>query len=339
MDTWDSPCLAGLGVNPAAVAAEALSLLQLPDSIELSALSEDGIKTLDAALAVDQPAILADFLSYAASRLSVLSGGTADAPAAVTTFRDLLGRRLTPPDADRVDAFIEHALTLTTWAAPAEPDQERFGPLARGYLTLVLQGRRDDARAFVQDALRRGTSIRSILLDVLEAAQREIGRRWQIGQISVAQEHYCTAVTQMVLTDLYPRLFTGTPSPHRLVAVDAPGSLHQVGLRMVVDLLEFEGWETSYVTSTDPGDIVDHVAQHQASVLAISVSMPGQIPHVQALIAAIRSDPRARDVKVLVGGRPFTVAPELVSAIGADDFASSAADAVTTCNRLVQVTS
>ncbi|MGO4257602.1 cobalamin B12-binding domain-containing protein [Marmoricola sp. RAF53] len=339
MDRWDSSCLAGLSADPAALAVEALELLGLPDSAELSALSEDGVKTFDAALAVGQPAVLADFLSYAASRLEVLAPGQAHPQEAVASFRGLLRERLSAPDARAAEDFLDRALDLTLWAAPQEPDQDRFGPLARGYLTLVLQGRREDARALVQDALRDGTSIRTILVDVLEAAQREIGRRWQVGEITVAQEHYCTAVTQMVLADLYPYLFTGTGGARRLVAVDAPGSLHQVGLRMVVDLLEHEGWETTHVRSADAEAIVEQVAKARAAVLAISASMPGQISGVRALISAVRADPRVRGVKVLVGGRPFTVAPDLVTAVGADATATSAADAVTVCNRLVRARS
>ncbi len=335
MDKWDASCLAALGASPAAVAAEALDLLALPDSSELAALVEDGVKTLDAALAVGQPAILADFLSYAATRLEALADGQGDPHEAVTAFRALIHDRLSEPDSQLVEDFIERALGMTLWTAPQAPDPEGFGPVARGYLTLVLQGRGDDARALVQDALRSGTTIRSVIVDVLETAQREIGRRWQVGEITVAQEHYCTAVTQMVLTDLYPHLFAGADRARRLVAIDAPGSLHQVGLRMVVDLLENEGWATAYVSSTDIDEILEHVTRHQAGVLAISASMPSQIPGVRALIAAIRADPRARDLKVLVGGRPFIVAPDLVSAVGADDSATSAAGAVAACNRLV----
>ncbi len=33
----------------------------------------------------------------------------------------------------------------------------------------------------------------------------------------------------------------------RLVAVHAPGSLHFLGLRRVTDVLECQGWRTSYV--------------------------------------------------------------------------------------------
>lgn len=190
----------------------------------------------------------------------------------------------------------------------------------------------------MRDALRGGATIREILIDVLETAQREVGRRWEVGKISVAQEHYSTAVTQMVLTDLYPSLFAGTQNSRRLVAVDAPGSLHQIGLRMVVDLLQYEGWDTDYVGPASPEEAVERVAKHQADILAVSVSMPGQLPVVRTMIASLRADPRTRCVKILVGGRPFTLAPDLVAVVGGDAWAANATDAVTVCDRLVPAT-
>ena len=43
-----------------------------------------------------------------------------------------------------------------------------------------------------------------------EPVQHEIGRLWQINHISVAHEHYCTSVTQMIMSELYPYA-TGLP--------------------------------------------------------------------------------------------------------------------------------
>ncbi len=328
--------MASLGTTPGVVAAEVLGIFELPDSLELAALAEDGVKTFDAALAVGQPAILADFLSYAASRVEVLAPGHRPPHEAVATARGLLSSRLSERDGRSAEDFLNRALELTTWSAPADPTPGEFGALARGYLALILQGRSEDARALVLDARRHGISLREVLVDVLESAQREIGRRWQIGEISIAQEHYCTAVTQMVLTDLYPSLFAGTATTRRLVAAEAPGSLHQVGLRMVVDLLQCEGWDTKYLGPATPEQVVDSLAEHQAVVLAISASMPSQIAAVSAMIATVRADPRTREVKVLVGGRPFAVAPDLVALVGADACALSAADAVTACDQLSQ---
>ena len=185
--------------------------------------------------------------------------------------------------------------------------------------------------------MKVGTDLATVLIDVLEPAQKEIGRRWQEGEISVAQEHLCTSVTQQVMSELYPYLFTGVPRRHRLVAAQAPGSLHEVGLRMVVDLLEHEGWETTYLgEGNTPDEVVEALVTRHADVLAISASMPGQVRGVVALVTAVRSDPRTAAVKVVVGGRPFLVDPGLVAEVGADGSAADARETVELCARIVE---
>ncbi len=63
--------------------------------------------------------------------------------------------------------------------------------------------------------------------------------------------------------------------------------------------------------------------------------MPSQIGDVTAMIRAVRLDVRTRNVKVVVGGRPFLVAPDLAVVVGADGWARDARTAVDVCNRLV----
>jgi methanogenic corrinoid protein MtbC1 len=338
MGGWESVPLVGLAVAPAAVGADVLRLLDLPRDDDLMELAELGVTTLDAALAHDRPALLADCLAFAARRLVVLTGrrpGRADLLA--------LPGRLAPgtiPQAavGAVESFLARALDVMV-----PGDLERLDPLpglgdlARRYLVAALDGRRDEAVAMVLDAVRHGTDLATVLTDVLEPAQKEIGRLWQEGEISVAQEHLCTSITQRVMSELYPYLFTGAPRRHRLVAVQAPGSLHEVGLRMVVDLLEHEGWDTTYLgEGASAAEVVESVATHRADVLAVSASMPGQVRGVAALIAAVRSDPRTARVKVVVGGRPFLVDPGLVEDLGADGSAVDARETVALCGRMVE---
>jgi methanogenic corrinoid protein MtbC1 len=338
MGGWQSSVLAGLGIAPAAVGADVLRLLELPRDDDFMELAELGVSTCDAALAHDRPSLLADYLAFAARRIEVLAERTPHR-AALLALPGRLAPATVPPEAvGPLEAFLARSL-----AALRPGDLERLDPpmglddLARGYLDAVLDGRREQAVSLVLDAVRHGKDLAAVLVDVLEPAQKEIGRLWQEGEISVAQEHLCTSVTQQVMSELYPYLFTGVPRRHRLVAAQAPGSLHEVGLRMVVDLLEHEGWDTTYLgDGATPGEVVETLASRHAEVLAISASMPGQVRGVMALVSAVRTDPRTAEVKVVVGGRPFLVDPGLVAEVGADGSAADARQTVELCSRLVE---
>jgi methanogenic corrinoid protein MtbC1 len=338
MGRWESDVLRPLRTEPGELGAQVLGRLGLPLREELRELAEMGLTTLDLALAHRSPELLADYLAFAARRISVLTPTYPSRDQARVRVRALVADLLPPDGAAAVEDFLDR--TVATAPTQADTDPPELDDRARRYLDLALAGLSEEAVAVVVGAAQSGTDLAVVLIDILEAAQRELGRLWAIGTVSVAQEHYCTALTQLAMSALYPYLFTGVPDARarrRLVAVQAGGSLHEVGLRMVADLLEHEGWDTTYLgAESDPARVVDALLDRRAEVLAISASMPAQIGAVATLVDAVRAEPRAAAVKVVVGGRLFLVAPALATELGADGMARDAREAVALCARLTE---
>ena len=132
---------------------------------------------------------------------------------------------------------------------------------------------------------------------------------------------------------LYPRLLLNrTLLGRSLVATSVGTEAHEVGIRMISDLMEQAGWRTTYLGADVPhSDVIESVAQHRADVLAVSATMAGHLRGVRELIALLRADPRCRGVRVLVGGRPFTINSQLAAAVGADGWAPGALEALELC--------
>ena len=209
---------------------------------------------------------------------------------------------------------------------------ELEGP-AQDYLQAALEGRRDEAIGIIRDAMLDDVDVSEIMLGILQPAQVELGRLWERGEISIAHEHYTTAITQLSLSLLYPRLLLNrTLLGRSLVATSVGTEAHEIGIRMISDLMEQAGWRTTYLGADVPhADVVEQVAQHRADVLAVSATMAGHIRGVRELIAALRADPRCHRVRVLVGGRPFTINPRLAADVGADGWAPGAREAIELC--------
>lgn len=72
--------------------------------------------------------------------------------------------------------------------------------LARDYLAALLKADRKKAGNLVAEGMEQGISIKDIYLKVFQRTQQEIGRLWQLNKITVAQEHFCTAATQMIMS-------------------------------------------------------------------------------------------------------------------------------------------
>ena len=207
--------------------------------------------------------------------------------------------------------------------------------LARQFLDTVRRADRRTAGQMILDAVRDGTSVKTIYMQVFQRTQREIGRLWQTNQVGVAEEHFCTAATQMIMSQLYPYIFTGERKARRAVIACVGGELHEIGARMVADFLEMSGWDTYFLgANTPPHSILQTVQEHQVEVLALSATMTFHVSEVTNIISSLRSQ-NSLPTRVLVGGYPFNLSPDLWRKVGADGYAMDAETAVTAADRVI----
>ncbi len=208
--------------------------------------------------------------------------------------------------------------------------------LATAYLAALLGGDAEEAASLVLDAAGRTADVRSLYRDVLVPAQREIGRLWHIGEVSVAVEHFVTASTDRVMARLLP-LHPRPPSRGRtVVAAGVGGNAHAIGLRMIADFFAMDGWRPVYLGTDVPRvDLVESLHEFRADLLALSATLPSQIEETRRVIDGIRADARIRSLPVLAGGAAFEALPGLASEIGADGTTVDPDEAVALGNRLV----
>ena len=173
------------------------------------------------------------------------------------------------------------------------------------YLAALLARNSARARKVVADALADGVAIPDIYLAVLQPALYQVGHLWAMGEISVAEEHYATAVTQQLLHELSARMRV-TPSDGRLAIVTGtPGELHALGGRMVADFLEADGWEVLELGAATPAeDLADLVDREQPDLVALSTSTAGGLPGLAEALDRLRRLPSPP--LVVVGGQFWT---------------------------------
>jgi methanogenic corrinoid protein MtbC1 len=125
------------------------------------------------------------------------------------------------------------------------------------------------------------------------------------------------------------------PRGKTVVAACVGEELHDTGIRMVADLFEMDGWQVYYTGANTPvRSILDAVKDQKADAVALSITMPSRLPDLQYLIRSLRADAATANVRIIVGGYPFGIIPDLWKQIGADACASGAEDAVASANRL-----
>ena len=292
-------------------------------------------------IAVSTPNLFSDYIAWAKEMLSSRTVPGEHLAANLVHLRDVLQRFLLPSmqaiALQYVDAGLEecrrNTLSSPSFLAPAE----RHVDLARRYLDALLAMDRQSASILVLDAVRAGVNVTELYIHVFQRSQEEIGRLWQLNQVSVAQEHFCTAATQLIMSQLYPHIFTGEKNGRTLVAAGVAGDLHELGVRMVADFFEIAGWKTIYLGANTPAQgIVKLLIDHKADVLALSTTMTYHIRPVVDTIKAVRLS-EAKHIKILVGGYPFNRSPDLWAKVGADGHARDASAAVILANDLLML--
>ena len=110
--------------------------------------------------------------------------------------------------------------------------------LAATYLLAILEGDRRKAIGLILKAADEGQSVPTCILKVLQPAQEELGRMWLLGEINVAEEHFATTTTRLVMAQLHAREACGPSNGKTLVAAAVAGNQHDLGIQVVADLFE-----------------------------------------------------------------------------------------------------
>jgi len=296
---------------------------------------------LSEALASSSPDLFADYVAWAKVMLEGRGIPGEDLTGNLEVLRDVLVRELPEELSGLASSYVKAALErlpqLPCDIPSALSGDGLLGQLAGDYLQALLRGERHVASRMILDAVEGGVSVKEVYLRVFQPCQHEIGRLWQMNRLSVAEEHYCTAATQLVMSQLYPLLFGHRKNGRTLVATCVSGDLHEIGVRMVSDFFEIEGWSTFYLGANVPAaSVIRTLRDRKADVLAVSATMTFHVRAVSDLIAEVRASDVGDRVKILVGGYPFVLAPDLWRSIGADAMARDAEESVAVAGRLLE---
>ncbi len=250
-------------------------------------------------------------------------------------MKEALQEQCSPEAVEISSRYIDRALDdLKQFGTEIESFITNENPLyelALKYKEALLEGRRNQATDYIKAAVDSGAKVKDIYRYVFEAVQHEIGRLWQTNKISVAVEHYFTTSTQAIMAQLYPLIFQSEKRGFTIISTSVEKELHEMGIRMVSDFLEMEGWDTYYLGANMPvRDILGIINQKHADILAVSTTMTFNLGKIGELINSVRNYTFDfdKDVKVLVGGRPFLRDEQLWEKVGADGYARNADEAV-----------
>jgi methanogenic corrinoid protein MtbC1 len=172
------------------------------------------------------------------------------------------------------------------------------------YLSQLLAGNRIECRSIVNELLAANIDIRDLYLHLFQQSLYRVGELWESDRISVATEHVATAITESLLNMLYPELFAGERVGNRAIISCGVNEFHQVGGKIVADILELNGWDSFFLGANTPAqDLIRYIDERQPDLLGMSLSIYFNMPALVETIAEVqKSFPR---LDMIVGGQAF----------------------------------
>lgn len=109
------------------------------------------------------------------------------------------------------------------------------------------------ARQLVGQLRSEGAEVETLYANLFSPALRRIGEMWAVGEISVAEEHIASSLVEQLMALLYPEIFVAPRSSReRVLMASGPGERHVIGLRMVADIFEGQGYEVLFLGADTP---------------------------------------------------------------------------------------
>ena len=291
------------------------------------------------AIEIDSLAVFEDYARWASDVLSARGIEPHYLAESLHQVGNACQTALTVAEHEYVQSFIRAGAAIVEKPARAEGAlKEGTGERAlvcRLFTRAILQGQRKAAVGLVMEEIEKGAPLLDIYMDVLEAAQFEVGRLWEANAISVAEEHMATAITQYVIAQLYPRIRREDAIKGRMIITGVEGEHHQIGPNIVADVLEASGWDVRFLGTNVPHrSVLRAIEKHNANVVGISVTMLFNVPQSIHLIDSICRAFGREQVRVVIGGSAFRSRPDIWKETGAQGFAKDARQALTMMDAL-----
>lgn len=172
------------------------------------------------------------------------------------------------------------------------------------FLRSLMTGNRSECSKIIHAHLNNQLSMQEVYEKVIRKSMYEVGELWELNKISVATEHLSSAIVEAILNELYLTIIKSDKNKKKVVVACVENEFHQIGIKMVSDIFELNGWNSFYLGADTPiKELVSFVEFIKPDLLAISLSIYSHIPILEKMIQKMSDE--MPELRILVGGQAF----------------------------------
>ena len=182
-------------------------------------------------------------------------------------------------------------------SAPKPPSDKRLnGQVERMYDALV-SGDETRARSISRRLISEGTNVVMFVQRVLVPALREIGDRWEHGELPIWSEHRASQIAERVLAELSPNPRGRRRGVAAVAAVS--GDHHSLPTMMATVSLRDANWQVHHLGADTPSaELVRFCTEQPVDLAVITVTNPDSIEVAEHTAETLR----AAGIPTIVGG-------------------------------------
>ena len=170
------------------------------------------------------------------------------------------------------------------------------------YTNGLLQGDKEKCISIVEKLITEKTNIKDIYVDLLQRSLYHVGKMWEQGQLSIADEHMGTEITKCLMNKYADKITANKKVGKTALITCVDKEFHEIGARMAADVFELNGWNTYFLgASTPTKEIVKFIEIKKPDVVGLSFNFYMNLLRLLEVIDHIRKN--YPDQKIIIGGQ------------------------------------
>jgi MerR family transcriptional regulator, light-induced transcriptional regulator len=170
------------------------------------------------------------------------------------------------------------------------------------YTNGLLQGDKEKCISIVEKLLAENIEIKDIYVDLFQRSLYHIGKMWEQGQLSIADEHIGTEITKSLMNKYASKISSKKKVGKTALITCIDKEFHEIGARMAADVFELNGWNTYFLGACTPTrEIVKFIEIKKPDVVGLSFNFYMNVLRLFEVIDHIKKN--YPDQKIIIGGQ------------------------------------
>jgi len=227
--------------------------------------------------------------------------------------------------------------TLNSTSTNINKDDIDYDEISKFYFKNLKQENIFKATNLLLELVNKNVKLEDIYHKIIEPSLIKVGDMWQKNELTVSEEHFFTEATKRIMSEIYSQYPIVETKNLNALFFCTHGERHSIGIRMISDILEHSGWKVYFLGTDLPIDsILNMIKNKKIDLIAISTTMDYNLNSIKSMIKNIRLNCENKNIKFLVGGKPFNLDKTLVDFVEADGYAKNCKEVVKVANFLIE---